>query len=154
MCVYLFPGFSGLMIGFAILILTTVLAYLTRDEGPFNLDPMGEKGSFEPFLQKYIRLSEIIIGLASTSIVLLVGASTLHSKTGQLPWVYASPLLLLAMSVAFAIMFVAWLIYEYEEYRHGNHHTRLRYAFSIASGFSALLCFAIAYIWLTFSVTR
>jgi tetratricopeptide (TPR) repeat protein len=65
-----------------------------------------------------------------------------------------SPLLLLAMSVAFALMFVAWLIYEYEEYRHGNHHTRLRYAFSIASGFSGLLCFAIAYIWLTFSVTR
>jgi lysylphosphatidylglycerol synthetase-like protein (DUF2156 family) len=154
MCLHLFPGFSGLLIGISILILMTVIAYLTRGPGPFNLDPKAEKGAFEPFLQKYIRAAELVIGLASTSIVLLIGASTLHSKTGQLPWFYASPLLLLAMSVAYALTFIVWLILEYEEYSHGNKHTRLRYSISLASGFSAFFCFAIAYVWLVYWVTR
>jgi hypothetical protein len=132
----------------------TAAAYITRGEGPFHLDPKGEKSAFEPFLQKYIKIAELVIGLASASIVLLVGASTFHSQGGHLPWFYASPLLLLALSVAYSVAFNAWLIYEYEEYCHGNKHNRLRYSISLASGLSALSCFGISYVWLIICVTR
>jgi hypothetical protein len=80
-CIHLFAGFSGLVIGVLIPGFWTVVAYGTRAEGPFHLDPQGEKGSFDPFLQKYIRLAELVIGLASASIVLLVGASTMIASS-------------------------------------------------------------------------
>ena len=103
---------------------------------------------------KYIRLGEFVVGLATGSIVLLVGSSALHGQNGHLPWFYASPLLLLALSVAYGVAFTAWLIYSYEEYQHGNQHTRPVYAFSVTLGFSTVLCFLGGYIWLIFQVTK
>jgi hypothetical protein len=69
-------------------------AYVTREEGPFYLDPASKPGAFESFLAKYIRATEFVIGLATGSIVLLVGSSALHGQSGRLPWFYAPPLLL------------------------------------------------------------
>jgi hypothetical protein len=66
--------------------------------GPFYLDSKGKPGGFEPFLTKYLRLGELIVGLATGSIVLLIGSSALHGQSGILPWYYTSPLLLLAVA--------------------------------------------------------
>ncbi len=135
------PGIGGLIVGFAIFLATGAYSYFSLGPGPFNLDPLGKPGAFEPFLAKYIRLGEFVIGLATGSIVLLVGSSAFHGQGGRLPWFYASPLLLLALCVVYGIAFIAWLIYDYEEYQHGNPHTRLHYAISLTLGFSSLLCF-------------
>jgi hypothetical protein len=113
----------------------------------------GVKDTFEPFLAKYIRVAEFLIGLATGSIVLLVGSSALHGQGGHLPWFYASPLLLLAWCVVWGIGFMVWLIFNYEHHQHGNPHTRPRYALSETLGFSSLICFVVGYVWLIFRVT-
>ena len=146
------PGLMGLIVGAVIFLVLGGVIYLTRERGPFNLDPQGKDGAFEPFLQKYIRVSEFIVGLATGSIVLLVGSSALHGQTGHLPWFYASPLLMLGCSVIYGIVFMVWLIFHYEEYQHGVKHTRMAYSFSLTSGFSSLVCFIVGYFWLIFRV--
>jgi len=149
---HLVPGFSGLFVGLGILLSIGTAAYFTRGPGPFNLDPQGRPGAFEPFLVKYVRAAEYIIGLATGSIVLLIGSSALHGQGGRLPWFYASPLLLLALCVVYGIAFMVWLIYNYEEHQHGNPHTRIAYTISLTLGFSALACFCVGYVWLIFRV--
>ena len=70
-----------------ILLTLGTTAYATIGAGLFNLDPQNRPGAFEPFLAKYVRASEYVIGLATGSIVLLVGSSALHAQSGRLPLV-------------------------------------------------------------------
>ncbi len=147
------PGTNGLISGVGIFLVIGALAYSTRGRGPFNLDPQNRPGAFEPFLAKYIRAAEYVIGLATGSIVLLVGSSALHGQGGHLPWFYASPLLLLALCVIYGVGFMVWLIFNYEEHRHSNPHTRLAYSLSLSLGFSSLSCFCVGYVWLILRVT-
>ena len=135
-----------------ILLTLGTTAYATIGAGLFNLDPQNRPGAFEPFLAKYVRASEYVIGLATGSIVLLVGSSALHAQSGRLPWFYASPLLLLAFCVIYGVGFMVWLIYNYEEHQHGNPHTRFAYALSLSLGFSSLACFCVGYVWLIIRV--
>ena len=94
---------------------TKILAY--------NLDPQGKAGAFELLLQKYLCLAEFTISLATGSIVLLIGSSVLHGKDGRLPGFYASPLVVPAASVLTGILFIVFLILNYEDVQHGNPHT-------------------------------
>jgi hypothetical protein len=149
-----FPGFSGIMLGAVVFVVIGALSYLTKKDVPYNLDPQGKAGAFEPFLVKYLRLAEFMIGLATGSIVLLVGSSAFHGQAGHLPWFYASPLLLLGGYVIFGIGFMVWLIFNYEEHQHGNPHTRIAYSLSETLGFSSVACFCVGYVWLIIAVTR
>ena len=142
-----------MILGIVILLGIGAASYFTKEFESYNLDPRARPGAFEPFLLKYIRVSEFIIGLATGSIVLLVGSSALHGQGGRLPWFYRSPLLLLAWSVVYGVGFMVWLIFHYEEYQHDNPHTRLAYTISENLGFSSLVCFGLGYIWLIFQVT-
>jgi hypothetical protein len=146
------PGTSGVVTSIGVFVMISGVAYATRGPGPFNLDPLNVRGAFEPFLAKYLRVAEYVVGLATGSIVLLVGSSALHSQSGRLPWFYASPLIVLAFRVIYGVGFMAWLIFSYEEHHHGNPHTREGYSLSLALGFSALACFCIGYVWLIFRV--
>ena len=121
--------------------------------GNYNLDPQGRPGTFEPLLQKYLHLAEFIIGLATGSIVLLIGSAFLHGKDGRLPSLYTAPLLVLGTSVITAILFMVSLLLEYEDVQHGNPHTPETYALNETLGFSALTLFVLGYIWLIFAVT-
>jgi len=147
------PGFSGLLLGPLVFLGVGAVSYFTKKYEAYNLDPQDKPGAFEPFLAKYIRTAEFIIGLATGSIVLLVGSSALHGQGGRLPWFYASPLLLLAWCVFYGIAFMVWLIFHYEEHQHGTPHTRLAYSLSETLGFSSVVCFLSGYIWLIFQVT-
>jgi hypothetical protein len=149
-----FPGFSGVVVGPLVFCSVWTACYLNKEFESYNLDPQATPGAFEPLLSKYIRASEFIIGLATGSIVLLVGSSALHAQGGRLPWFYASPLLLLGWSVILGVAFIVWLIFSYEEYQHGNKHTKFVYSISEALGFSSLGCFCLGYILLIFLVTR
>jgi hypothetical protein len=104
-------------------------------------------------LQKYLRLAEFTIGLATGSIVLLIGSSVLHGKDGRLPPFYAAPLFVLATSVLTGISFMVSLVLGYEDVQHGNPHTARTYALIETLGFSSLLLFVVGYIWLIFAVT-
>lgn len=150
---HLFPGFSGLALAVGLLTLIWVVSYKTKKDATFNLDPKGVPGAFEPLLTRYVRASEFIIGLATSSIVLLVGSSAFRSA-GHLPWTYASPLVLLAFCVMYGVLFMIFLIFNYENVQHGNPHTRFEYSRSEALGFSSLFCFCSGYVWLVLVVTR
>ena len=149
-----FAGFCGAFLGLLIFPAFYLFLYLTKEFESYNLDPQGKTGAFEPFLAKYIRLAEFMIGLATGSIVLLVGSSALHGQNGRLPWQYASPLLLLGWCVLYGLVFMAWLILHYEGHQHGDRHTKASYSFSETLGFSSLTCFVIGYWWLIIAVTR
>lgn len=146
-------GLSGLIVGLAIFPSLWFACYLPLDPGPFDLDPKGRPGAFEPFLSKYLRLGEFIVGLATGSIVLLIGSANLHGQGGGvLPSFYASPLVLLGWCVLYGVGFMTWLLYHYEMHRHGEAHTRKKYALSLSLGFSSLACFVVGYGWLIFRV--
>src|SRR5205823_3712848 len=119
------PGTAGFATALVILIGVFLMSYGAKRFDRYNLDPQGRAGAFEPFLARYIRTAEFIVGLATGSIVLLVGSSALHGQTGHLPSTYTSPLLLLAFCVVYAIAFMVWLIFHYEDHQHGNPHTKL-----------------------------
>jgi hypothetical protein len=114
----------------------------------YFLDPNGEKSAFEPFLAKYLKLAETMIGLATGSIVLLIGSSALHGELGHVPKSYASPLFMLAISVLYGLLFSAWMTFHYENYQHDKKHSRRDYALSETLGFSGILCFIVGYMWL------
>jgi len=148
------PGAPGLIVGLGVFPLLGLPIYLSLGEGPFNLDPLNVWNAFEPFLAKYLRLGEFIVGLATGSIVLLVGSSALRGQGLSMPWYYASPLYLLCSCALWGIGFMVWLTYHYENYQHGEvKHTRKAYALSLALGFSSLVCFLLGYAWLIFTVT-
>src|SRR5690242_8244227 len=107
---HLFPGLGGLVLGLLSPAAIGSLCYAGKKHPEYNLDPDGRMGAFEPFLLEYMRHAEYVIGLATGSIVLLVGSSALHGRGGRLPWFYASPLLLLALCVVYGVGFMVWLI--------------------------------------------
>ena len=71
--------------------------------------------------------------------MLLVGSSALHPK-GTLPWVFASPLIVLGFCVVYGVLFMVFLIFNYEEFLHHHNYTRVRVGGRIAGGLSS--CFA------------
>ena len=147
------PGTSGFGCGLAILGLVRYVAgKRTSAEEGFTFEPESEKGSFEPRLANYVRAVEYLLGLATGSIVLLVGSSAIHAS-GMLPWIFASPLVLLGFCVVYGVLFMVLLIYRYEEFLHHHNYTRARYIWNQSLGFSALTCFCLGYLWLVCSVS-
>jgi hypothetical protein len=149
----LIPGVHGCLAAVAIFIVAYGRVCSKIKPGSYTFEPRGP-GSFEPSLNRYTRLTEFIVGLATGSIVLLAGSSVFHAQ-GRLPQLYGAPLVLLAMSVVWLVIFIACTTYFYEDWLHHPHnHTHHRYRLSVALGFSGLLCFGVGYVWLGFALMR
>jgi hypothetical protein len=148
---HLFPGFSGLIAGVVVFFGLWLIACIMTPSGEFTFDPQNKPGAFEPRLAIYIRAGEYIVGIATGSIVLLVGSAGLHTA-GRLPWLYASPLVLLAFCVVYGVLFMVMLAFNYEVFLHGHPYTRFRYVRNQALGFSALACFCGGYSWLVVAI--
>jgi hypothetical protein len=153
---HLFPGFSGMVVSLFTPAGLFIAVFRSTKNGAFEFDAKGEKGSFEKLLPVYLRVAEVVIGLAAGSIVLLVGSSAFH-QNARLPWFFASPLSLLAASIIYGILFMVFLIRDYETYRaaNGSHsYTRFKYTRNQTFGYSGLLCFCVGYAWLIVSVMK
>ncbi len=150
------PGVPGCLTGVAIFLVLYGIAWRTIKPENYTFEPSGRlPGSFEPILARYQRLAEFIVGLATGSIVLLAGSSVFRSgSAGKLPHGYGSPLVLLATSVIFSVLFIAWLSYNYEHWQHHGTYSHHRYRLSVALGFAGLLCFAVGFVWLGFALVR
>ena len=120
----------------------------------FTFEPRGVHGSFEPIISRYFRLAEFTIGLASGSIVLLVGSSVFRGNGGRLPWFFASPLIVLGASVLFAVGFMIWIQFWYEQFQYGLEYRRFAYCITKILGFSSAIYFCIGYIWLVVATTQ
>jgi hypothetical protein len=151
---HIFPGFSGAACTISIGAIVWVNRRRSKQSEHYNLGPGGDPKAYEPILGRYIRFAEFLIGLATGSIVLIVGSSALHGQGGHLPWFYASPLLLIGGSVIYGLLFMASQLVTMEEGLHGNPHTASSYARNETLGYSSLLCFLSGYIWLVFAVTN
>lgn len=150
---HLFPGFSGIVLGFALFAVVWLIAWVRTDIGPFKMDAQGVKGDFEKLLAFYQRCGELLVGIASVSIVLLISSSAF--KQGGLPWRFASSLFLLALSVIYVSLFMVLMTLDYEHYRHqSNSYTRFKYTRNQALGFASVLCFCAGYLWLIIVVTE
>jgi hypothetical protein len=150
----LFSGAIGIVVGCTIPIGLRCICFWTKSEANYYLDANGQPNAFEPFLAKYLKISEVVISLATGSIVLLIGSSSLNGHGGHLPSFYASPLFLLAFSVFYGIAFSAWMTFHYEMYQHDHKHSRWQYALSETLGFSSLVCFLARYVWLIATVVQ
>ena len=141
------PGTSGLLLAVGVYLVTWYIVARRTPDGTFTFELKNEPKSFEPRLANYVRAVEYMLGLATGSIVLIAGSSALH-RDGKLPWVYASPLVMLAVCVVYGLLFMGLMIYNYEEYLHHHNYTRKKYVRSQALGFSGLACFCLGYLWI------
>jgi uncharacterized membrane protein len=148
-------GGAATSLGILGLVWLTV-AVSTAKYNAFEFDAQGERGAFEKLLPVYLRVAEVVIGLDAGSIVLLVGSSALH-VSGRLPWIFMSPLFLLAFSIFYGILFMVFLITDYEEYRHHpgtGSYTRFKFTRNRPLGYSGLFCFCTGYAWLILVVPK
>ncbi|MHB1857604.1 MAG: hypothetical protein ACYCPM_09235 [Acidobacteriaceae bacterium] len=161
-----FPGFHGIEVGIGLFLVAWPLAWLVlwpRGEmswlrklvlnHSFDFELPSEKGAFEKPLANYLDIAKVVIGLASGSIVLLVGSASFRS-TERLQASFASPLYLLALSTLYAVFFMVFEILNYEGFRYRTRlYSRFKYSRNIGLGFGSLLCFCVGYMWLIFIVT-
>ncbi len=148
-----FSGLYGILLGTGLFSVTWLLVWLALKGTEFVFDAKDEKGSFEPLLSNYLDIAKFVLGLASGSIVLLVGTATFR-PAGHLLASFAAPLFLLALSILFGLLFMASTTLNYEAYRHKTKpYTRFKYARNLALGFSCLSCFGVGYVWLIVIVT-
>jgi hypothetical protein len=105
-------------------------------------------------MAKFLRLAEYMTGIATGSIVLIIGSSALHGQGGRLPWFYASPLILISVSVIYSLSFMAYQILTYEDVLQGFPHTAIQYTINETLGYSSLICFVVGYLWLIIASTN
>jgi len=152
-----FSGFYGALIGLFSFPVLWWIIYALIPKGPFDMDTDGEKGTFIPLLTMYVDITKFVIGLASTSIALLVGSSIYHTSgtSGSLLLSFVSPLFLLAFSIIWGVCFMPFIALDYEAYRHNEKpYTRAKYSRNQALGFSSLICFALGYIYLILIIIK
>jgi hypothetical protein len=116
---------------------------------PKDFKPMFDNGdgSFEKLLTIYLDVTKFIVGLAAGGIVLIVGSFALKSECRSIKH-FAAPLFLLAMSIIYGLLFMPLLVLNYESFKHGKEHTRLKYIRNRVLAYSGLSCFCTGYAWL------
>jgi hypothetical protein len=147
--------YYGIIIAIFLFLIVWFVVWLRNknDIGPYNFDALNATGAFEKFLQVYIDIFKFVLGLASGSIVLLIGSSSFR-QSGNLPSSFTSPLFLLTASILYGILLMLFLSINYESYRHNEApYTKFRYTRNVALGYSSLLSFIFGYIWLIYIAT-
>ncbi len=149
------PGTSGAVVAIAVGFVVWVITLNTiGSNSSYTFEHGNQPQSFEPRLAGYMKSIETLIGLATGSIVLLAGSSVLRSG-GRLPWVYASPMVLMGFSVIYGLFFMGLLNFFYECFLHNrSSYLAWRYRLVNVVGFSALFTFAIGYVWLAVAVAN
>ena len=127
--------------------------YLRTKGQPVVFDPGGKPGEFgKTLLPMYLDIAKFVLGLAAGSIVLLVGSLSFNQPNLRSLKPFASPLLLVAMSIIYGVLFMSLLVLNYEYHLHHpddpQSYTRVKYTRNQSLGFGSLACFCISYIWL------
>ena len=113
-------------------------------------DSQGKPVPFEHRHERYINVAEVMVTLASASLVFLPSSRlTLYTHA------CAFALILLGFCVLYSIGFMALLSYFYERFLYDNRtYAPWKYGLLHGLGFGALFCFALAYIVLAGGVTN
>jgi hypothetical protein len=148
-----FPGMRGVFLSLVIPVVLWFLFFFTKSSQSYSFDLPDRPGSFEPYMAKYLKIAETLIGLASGSIVLLVGSLAIHGQTGSFSSSYASSLFMFVFTVLYGLVYSVWIVRRYEDSQHDGELSRNSYALCETLGFSALFCFVAGYVCLILSVT-
>jgi hypothetical protein len=154
-----FAGFPGVITAMALFAALWFIVFLKTKGESFTFDPGGADGEFgRTLLPMYLDITKFVLGLAAASIVFcLFGSSNLGQPNGRALRFFASPLLMVAISIIYGVLFMIFLVLNYENHRnhpYSNSYTRFKYTRNQAFGFSALACFCIGYTWLVVTATR
>jgi hypothetical protein len=110
-----------------------------------EIQPTNEEVDFDPRHGHYMKCGEIVITLASASLVFI---PTLHFGA-VLPWL-GMPMVLFGFTVVYALAFMGLLTYFYEmQLQNPDTFSASRSCVLFSLGFSALGCFASAYFMLS-----
>jgi hypothetical protein len=155
----LFSGFPGVATALGLFALIWFFVFLKSKGQPVVFDPGGKHGEFgKRLLPIYLDITKFVLGLAAGSIVLLVGSMNFNPSGNRSLRPFASPLLLVAMSIIYGVLFMIFLAMNYEYHLHHPNdprsYSRFKYTRNQSLAFSALLCFCISYIWLIAAATK
>jgi hypothetical protein len=116
-----------------------------RDPGTGKIIAGAEEVSFDPRHGHYMKCAEVLITLAAASLVFI---PTLH-VSALLPKLSFS-IVLLGFTVVYGLAFMALLTYFYEMFLFNPaSFTAFRSSLVFTLGFSAFVCFAFAYLFLS-----
>jgi hypothetical protein len=97
-----------------------------------------KQGTFEPFLDKYIGVTKLLITVAAASIAF-------GSSQGSTNRIFIAKIIL-AFAILYGVAFSALLVFFYEQYAQNVHSYRpILYSLIQALGFSCLICFISGY---------
>jgi hypothetical protein len=152
-------GFAGIATALGIFAVLWPIIFLRTKGTSFTFDPGGSDGEFgKSLLPMYLDITKFVLGLAAASIVFcLFGSSNLGQANPHALKAFASPLFLVAMSIIYGVLFMIFLVLNYEGHRNhpeANSYTRFKYTRNQAFGFSSLACFCVGYTWLVAAATR
>ena len=106
-----------------------------------------EEVDFDPRHGHYMKCAEVLITLASASLVFIPLHSALLSKTGTSGVLLGISMVLLGLTVVYALFFMGLLTYFYEMFLFNPASFKaIRSSLIFALGFSAFWCFALAYL--------
>jgi len=154
-----FAGFAGIATALGMFAVLWFTVFLRTKGEFFTFDPGGNDGEFgRSLLPMYLDIAKFVLGLAAGSIVFcLFGSSNFGQANGRTLKIFASPLFLVAMSIIFGVLFMIFLVLNYENHRNNpdsKSYTRFKYTRNQAFGFTALACFCVGYTWLVVAATR
>jgi hypothetical protein len=154
-----FAGFGGIVTALGLFAILWLIVFLRTKGKFFTFDPGGSDGEFgRSLLPMYLDITKFVLGLAAASIVFsLFGSSNFGQSNSRSLRSFASPLFLVAMSIIYGVLFMIFLVLNYENHRNSpdsQSDTRFKYTRNQAFGFSSLACFCVGYTWLVVAATR
>lgn len=121
---------------------------MARDFQTGEVRPLLEEVDFDPRHGHYMKCGEIVITLASASLIFI---PSLHF-TSAIPWM-SLPIVLLGFTVVYALSFIGLLTYFYEmQLQDPDTFTAIRSCLIFSFGFGGLACFAFAYFCIAISI--
>jgi hypothetical protein len=154
-----FAGLPGIVTALSLFVVIWLTVFLRTKGESFTFDSGDNDGEFgKRLLPIYLDIAKFIMGLAAASIVFcLFGSSSAGQPNARPLKFFASPLFVVAMSIIYGVLFMSFLVLNYEQHRSrpgSNSYTRFRYTRNQSFGFSALACFCVGYTWLVAVATR
>jgi hypothetical protein len=132
----------------------TLTPWKRNVDGTFKEESQADGGKrvdthdFDPRLEHYLKVAEVIITLASASLVFI---PTLHGKSLNC-W-FAFALVMLGLTVVFGLAFMAIMTYFYEMFLFDpKGYGPFRSSLMFSLGFTGFACFAIAYLVISIQV--
>jgi hypothetical protein len=130
--------------GFLITLTPFEMERKSKDE----VKPTGKIVDFNPRIEHYLKVAEVMVTLASASLVFI---PTVHIDKTHPMFAYA--MVLVGCTVVFGVIFMALLTYYYEMFLFDPRtFGAFRSSMVFSIGFSGLICFAIAYLVLAVQI--